>query len=85
MTWYGTLIVFITIWWCLFFMLLPVGVRPTERAEPGHDPGSPNRQRLGPKIIATSLLAVLLTGAIWASDRYDWIDFRGLLTAEAPA
>ena len=84
MTWYGTLIVFITIWWCLFFMLLPIGVRPAERAEPGHDPGSPNRQRLGRKVVAASLLATVLTALVWTSDREDWIDYRGLLIGEAP-
>lgn len=80
MTWYGTLIVFVVIWWCLFFMLLPVGVQPVERSKPGHDPGSPNRQRLGVKSAVCTIATILLTGLIWFADYDGWVDFRSLFT-----
>jgi predicted secreted protein len=80
--WYGTLIVFVVVWWCVFFMALPVGVRPVDRAEPGHDPGSPNRQGLGAKVAVTTGLALALTALIWLSSDRGWVDWRAFVTAE---
>ncbi|WP_454917171.1 DUF1467 family protein [Xanthobacter sediminis] len=59
--------IYFVVWWITLFAVLPWGVRPqgegTDRP-PGTDPGAPVRPWLGRKMLATTLIAVFITGAI---------------------
>lgn len=59
--------IYFVVWWIALFAVLPWGVRPqgegADRA-PGTDPGAPVRPWLARKMLATTFIAALITGAI---------------------
>ena len=57
------IVVYVILWWLVFFMALPWGVRRTEAPEDGHDPGAPSNPRLWLKAGITTAIAALLTTA----------------------
>jgi predicted secreted protein len=80
MTWFSGIVVFVIIWWLVFFMILPIGVRSPEEAgvevEPGHAPSAPVRPRIGLKAGATTLISVALWGIAYWIIEADLISFR---------
>ncbi|MDA1327114.1 MAG: DUF1467 family protein [Proteobacteria bacterium] len=70
MTWTSGIVVYVIIWWLVFFISLPIGVRPPhevgEVAEPGHEAGAPVRPHLPIKVLAATLIAAAFWGvAYW--------------------
>lgn len=53
----AAIVVYVIIWWCVFFAVLPFGVRPDDSGVVGADPGAPADPRLKQKAITTSLIA----------------------------
>ena len=73
----ATLATFLIVWWLVFFMVLPFGVRPDESPVPGADRGAPARPHLLVKALATTVLAALATwGIVWLLGS-GLIEFRG--------
>jgi len=75
MGWISGIVVYIILWWLVFFMCLPIGVRPPhevgEQAEDGHEPGAPVRTYLPVKLLAATLIAAALWGiARWLIDSH---------------
>ena len=73
MSWLSGIVVFVIVWWLVFFMTLPVGVRRAGEVERGNDPGAPERPRLGLKAAVTSAIAGVLTLLVFLlidSDRF---------------
>lgn len=65
----ATLATFGIVWWLVFFMALPFGVRADEEPVPGADRGAPAKPHLLAKVLATTVLAALATwGIAWALD-----------------
>lgn len=61
------LAIYFLVWWTALFAVLPIGARSQAEEESvlsGTDPGAPVRPFLLRKIIATSLIAALLTAAL---------------------
>ncbi|WP_231711121.1 DUF1467 family protein [Xanthobacter dioxanivorans] len=59
--------IYFIVWWTSLFAVLPWGVRSqAESADvtPGTDPGAPVRPLLLRKVIATSVIAAIITGGI---------------------
>lgn len=56
---------FVIIWWLVFFMMLPIGVRRNDNPEPGHDHGAPEKPALWRKALVTSLIAAVLFLIWW--------------------
>ncbi len=59
--------IYFIVWWLSLFVVLPWGVRTqADDAEviPGTEPGAPVRPWLFRKVIATSILAALVTGLV---------------------
>ncbi|MFA7275329.1 MAG: DUF1467 family protein [Pseudobdellovibrionaceae bacterium] len=54
------IVVFIMIWWVTLFAVLPWGVRPSEAPVPGEFGGAPEKPLLLKKVIATTLISVVL-------------------------
>ncbi|XDZ64570.1 DUF1467 family protein [Alphaproteobacteria bacterium LSUCC0684] len=54
------IVVYILLWWWVFFMTLPFGVRQPDEVEKGHASGAPARPGLWIKAAITSILALLL-------------------------
>ena len=58
------IVVYILLWWWVFFMALPIGIQRDENTTPGHDTGAPQNTHLRMKVLATTLIAVVLWFAI---------------------
>jgi len=62
MNWIGAIFIYMVLWWVVLFMVLPFGVRRQENPEAGHDPGAPVMPHLGRKILATTLVTLVIWG-----------------------
>lgn len=75
-----SILVFIILWWLIFFMMLPIGVRSQHEVEdgvvPGTEPGAPQRPALWKKALWTTLLTALVFGAFYAAVAADFVSFR---------
>ena len=71
MDWFGAAVTYVVVWWLVLFMVMPFGAQPPE---PGMAPSAPARPRMGLKVLITSLIALVLTGAIM------WVIETGLIT-----
>ena len=80
MTLFSGIVIFIILWWLVFFMSLPIGVRPPhemgEAAERGHETGAPVKPRLWMKVLGSTLVAAVLWGIAWWLIAADVISFR---------
>jgi predicted secreted protein len=69
MTWLGTAVIFVVVWWLVLFMVLPFGAAPPAEVEPGMATSAPAKPRLAVKMAITTILAALLTALItWLID-----------------
>ncbi len=64
MNWVSGIVVYIILWWLVFFMALPFGVKPPhevgEVAGPGHSDGAPVKPRVWLKAGITTVIAAVL-------------------------
>ena len=51
------LVVYILLWWWVFLMSLPFGVRPPDEPEQGHATSAPAKPMLWRKMAASTLIA----------------------------
>ena len=62
--------IYFVIWWTVLFAVLPFGVRNSheagEQVKPGHDAGAPTALHWGKKILATTVIALLVFGVVYA-------------------
>ena len=80
----AALATFGVVWWLVFFMALPFGVRHDEEPVPGADRGAPAQPHLLLKVLATTVVAALATwGIAWALGS-GLVDFRPAPGAAAP-
>ena len=64
----GSIVVFIVIWWVIFFMSLPFGVRGQwegGQVAEGTDAGAPQVHGLGKKALVTTGIAAVLWAIVW--------------------
>ena len=87
MNWFTAVLVFVVIWWLIFFMVLPWGVRTAKEAgedvEAGHADSAPVKPQLWLKAAVTTLIAAVILGLILASVNLGWIDYRALFVPQA--
>ena len=80
MTWTSGIVGYVMTWWLVFFMALPIGVKPPheegEKAEIGHEAGAPVRPHLFKKVLAATLISGLITGLIYWVIVSDIASFR---------
>ncbi len=82
MTWVTGGLVFIIIWWLVFFITLPIGVRAQNEVEDGEDmvPGTvesaPLKPRVGLKALITTAVSAVLFGVYWYVTSSGLISFR---------
>jgi predicted secreted protein len=79
---FGLIVVYVIVWWIVFFVALPVGVRQDRAVEEGHDPGAPDRPMLWRKAAAATVIAAILVGGAYVADQQGWINFRELIYGE---
>ena len=84
MNWFTGTAVFVLVWFLVFLVALPWGVRLADAPESGHEAGAPANPRIGLKILLTTIIACV----IWVGVEYivanDIIDFRPPDTSDSP-
>ena len=65
MNWVTGILVYIIIWWLVFFMALPFGVKAPENPEVGHEPSAPTNPMLLRKAVITSIITAVLWGVAY--------------------
>ena len=65
----GSIILYVSIWWIVFFSVLPVGIISqkkifSEKLE-GNDPGAPVNPNIGKKFLITSIISTILFFGIY--------------------
>ena len=70
-------VLLVLIWWVTLFAVLPWGVRPQDHTEnPAHWSGAPERPMMWRKLLATTVVSVLLWTVAEVAIRDGWISFR---------
>jgi len=65
MSTFEVVVIAVILWWLVFFITLPFGVRPPEDPEPGFASSAPERPRLWLKAGITTVVTVVLVGALY--------------------
>ena len=80
MSWVSGIVVYVILWWLVFFMTLPFGVKSPhevcEVARPGHADGAPVKPRLWLKAEITTLIAAMFWGIAYYLIASDMLSFR---------
>jgi len=77
MNWTAGVVVFVLVWWCVLFAVLPWGARSlqeTGAALDGAEPGAPSQPRLKLKMLVTTGIAAVVWTAIYLIIRFQVID-----------
>tara|TARA_B110001450_G_C17268542_1_gene338522 strand:- start:66 stop:320 length:255 start_codon:yes stop_codon:yes gene_type:complete len=79
----GSLIVYISIWWIVFFSVLPFGIvskkeKFSDTLE-GNDPGAPNNPKIAKKFIITTLITSILFLGIYYMVHNNYLNLREYL------
>ena len=79
----GSLIVFISIWWIVFFSILPIGIK-SQNAKfsdelHGNDRGAPKNPNIGKKFLTTTLISSIIFLAIYYLVSQNHLNLRGYL------
>lgn len=76
----GALVIFLLVWWCVFFAVLPMGVKGrwegTDDGVKGADPGAPADPQLKRKVLMTTAISAVVSVVIIAIVASGVIDFR---------
>lgn len=79
MGWITLAAIYFTVWWIVLFAVLPFGVRPPERPEPGTAASAPARPMLARKFLWTSLITAGIVGVVWAVFATGLLDWQALM------
>jgi predicted secreted protein len=76
----GAVVIFVLVWWCAFFAMLPIGVKgrweSTEDGVEGADPGAPADPNLKKKALWATIVALPVTAAVVAAVVSGLLNFR---------
>lgn len=76
----GAIVIFVLVWWCVFFALLPMGVKGRWEDDAdgvdGADPGAPADPDLKKKALRATMIAAPISGLIIAIILSGVINFR---------
>ena len=77
----GSLIIFVSIWWIIFFSLLPIDVdRKHKEMVEGADKGSPENPKIIKKIIYTTIITSIIFIGIFMLVKYDYLNLRRFIS-----
>ena len=79
----GSLIVYISIWWIVFFSVLPIGIK-SQNAKftddlHGNDRGAPKNPKIGKKFLLTTLINSIIFLIIYYLVSQNYLNLRGYL------
>jgi predicted secreted protein len=76
MNWATGVLVYVIVWWLVFLITLPFGIRPQEDPVPGTVASAPAQPRLWLKAGITTVVSAALWGLYYLVVRLDLISFR---------
>ena len=77
----GSLVIFVSIWWIIFFSLLPIDVdRKHKEMVEGVDKGSPENPKIIRKIIYTTIITSFIFIGIFMLVKYDYFNLRRFIS-----
>ena len=76
MSWPIGVATYVVIWWITIFAVLPWGVRPVEKGDPGAPAGAPANPRLVFKAVMTTIVATVVWLLVYWAVTSDLISFR---------
>lgn len=56
----SSIVLYVMIWWIVLFTVLPFGIQKEDQFVEGCDKGAPKNTYLGIKLLATSIIALIL-------------------------
>jgi predicted secreted protein len=79
----GSLIVYISIWWIVFFSVLPIGIKSqnakfTDKLY-GNDRGAPKNPNIKKKFLITTLITSIIFLVIYYLVNQNYLNLRGYL------
>jgi len=66
-------VVYLLLWWWIFLMSLPFGVRAVDSPKAGHATSAPARPMLRRKMVAATVIAALLFVLIYMVIEFEWL------------
>ena len=76
MSWITAAAIYVVLWWIVLFAVLPFGVRPSPEGDPGERAGAPANPRMLAKIVATTLISLVIWAGLIAVVQSGLISFR---------
>ena len=77
MQWFTAFVLYVMIWWTTLFAVLPFGTRPVDDADESTGwRGAPERPMMWRKLLATTVISLVLWGIALAVIRSDYLSFR---------
>lgn len=77
MDWFTAFVVYVLVWWVLLFTVLPLWTRPRAEADEATGwRGVPDRPLIGRKLLVTTLLSLVVWGAIMLVITSKYLSFR---------
>lgn len=77
------IVVFLLIWWLVFLMSLPIGVRSQAESDddtvPGTPESAPESPKVGRKFLATTAISVVLFVLYYCAVTYNWMNINALI------
>ena len=76
MPWVSIAAIYFVTWFLALLLVLPFGVRSPDRVATGHDAGAPERPFMWWKLLAATVLAGIVTAALWWFINAGIVSFR---------
>ncbi len=61
---FTAILVFVVVWWLIWFIALPIGVKTSENVKIGNTESAPDKPRLLLKASITTFLSLIIAGII---------------------
>ena len=79
----GAIIIYISIWWIVFFSVLPFGIKSqnikNKDYTQGIDPGAPKNPKIVKKFLITTLITSIIFAVIYYLTINNYLNLRGFL------
>jgi predicted secreted protein len=88
MSWFTAIVTYLTLWWIVLFCVLPFGVRSqTEMGDvaEGTDPGAPAIPNMKKKLMWTTIISLMVWGALALVISMGWISLAHPLGKYGPS
>ena len=76
----GSIVVYVIIWWIVFFSVLPIGIKHSEKPFDnnleGIDPGAPKNPNIFKKFLYTTLITTVIFAVIYYIVVNDYFNLR---------